>query len=275
MTSATELQRSIAGFLRQRRDLTKNEAARRFAELHLGGNERLSPVQQLEIYREQFWLRHTASLLEDFPGVSGVLGQSAWNELVCDYLESDVLASYSLRDLGDGFAAFIATRPAFEAQAIVGDMARLEWAHVEVFDADDSARLDPTKLAAVPEDAWERARLLPDPALRLLALDHPVVALRHRLLIARERGSDEAVPLPEREPTLLAVHRRERVIAHDPLDHAQFCLLSSVMAGSPLGQACESAAAECGISPEDLGADLETWFGSWAARGYLIDIAID
>src|SRR3990170_1208850 len=104
MTSAAELQRSITGFLRQRRDLTKNEAARRFAELHLGGNERLSPVQQLEIYREQFWLRHTAS---------------------------------------------------------------------------------------------------------------------------------------------------------------------------PLGQACESAAAECGISPEDLGADLETWFGSWAARGYVIDIAID
>jgi hypothetical protein len=275
MTGAAELQRQIAGFLRYRRDLSKNDAARRFAEAHLGGNERLSPVQQLEIYREQFWLRHTASLLEDFPGVSGVLGQSAWDELVWDYLESDVLASYSLRDLGASFAAFIAARPAFEAQAIVVDMARLEWTHVEVFDADDAPRLDPAKLAAVPEDAWERARLLPDPALCLLSLDYPVAALRQSLITADKRDGNEAIPLPEREPTLLAVHRRERMIFHDPLDRGQFCLLAALAAGSPLALACETAAAECGISPEDLSADLETWFSSWAARGYLVDITID
>ena len=33
--------------------------------------------------------------------------------------------------------------------------------------------------------------------------------------------SGEAIPLPEREPTLLAVHRRERMIFHDPLDRGQ------------------------------------------------------
>lgn len=275
MTSADELQRSIAGFLRHRRDLEKNEAARRFAEEHLGGNERLSPVQQLEIYREQFWLRHTASLLEDFPGVSGVLGQEAWDELVWDYLESDVLASYSLRDLGAGFARFIQVRPAFEAQALVLDMARLEWAHVEVFDANDVPRLDPAKLASVPEDAWERARLLPDPALRLLALEYPVLALRRRLIAAQESGSDEDIALPEPAPSALAVHRRERVILHEPLEPLEFSLLSALFADAPLGRAVAATAAEHAISPDDLAGNLETWFGSWAARGYVVDIALD
>lgn len=275
MTSADELQRSMAGFLRHRRDLGKNEAARRFADEHLGGNERLTPVQQLEIYREQFWLRHTASLLEDFPGVSGVLGQEAWDELVWDYLESDVLASYSLRDLGACFARFIEVRPAFEAQAVVLDMARLEWAHVEVFDADDAPRLDPAKLGSVPEDAWEHARLVPDPALRLVAIEYPVLALRRQLIAAQEGGSDAAIALPARDPSTLAIHRRERVIMHDALGRLEFSLLSALSRGTALGAAVADTAAEHAISPDDLAGNLEAWFGNWAARGYVVDIALD
>ena len=275
MSGADEIQRSIAGFLRHRRDLAKDEAARRFAEAHIGGNERLSPVEQLEIYREQFWLRHTASLLEDFPGVSAVLGQKAWDEAVWAYLESDVLGSYSLRDLGAGFAAFLERRPTFESQTLVVDMARLEWAHVEVFDAEDVERLDPAKLAAVPEDAWERARLVTDPALRLLSLRYPVVALRRRLLHAAEHGHDDPVPLPEPEASCLAVFRRERGIVHEPVAASEFALLSALHAGAPLGEACAAAAAERRVSVEDLAENLEAWFGSWAARGYIVDIALD
>src|SRR5688572_6846237 len=104
MTGAAELQRSIAGFLRHRRDLTQNEAARRFAHAHSGWNERLSPVQQLVIYRERLWRRHTASLLEHIPGVSGVLGPSSLDQLDCRCLESEVLGRYSLRDLSASYA---------------------------------------------------------------------------------------------------------------------------------------------------------------------------
>lgn len=274
MTDTADLQRSIAAFLRQRRDLAKNEEACRFAEEHLGGNARLSPVQQLEIYREQFWLRHTASLLEDFPGVSGVLGQTAWDQIVWDYLESDVLGSYSLRDLGAGFVHFIEAWPAFEAKPVVLDMARLEWTHVEVFDADDVPRLDTGKLAAVPEDAWERARFVLDPGLRLLTLEYPVLALRRRLLANQESGSDERLALPGRDPAALAVHRRERAILHDALAPAEFSLLSALAAGSPLGAACARVAEDPGVSGDELAGKLEVWFGTWAARGYVVDLVI-
>jgi hypothetical protein len=61
---------------------------------------RTTPVERLEIYREQFWLRHRSSLVEDFPGVSGILGRRAWAALIEGYLEAHPPHSYTLRDLG-------------------------------------------------------------------------------------------------------------------------------------------------------------------------------
>jgi hypothetical protein len=274
VTDAAAIQQSIVDFLRRRRDLTRDEEARRFAEEHLGSNERLSAVQQLEIYREQFWLRHTASLVEDFPGVSGILGQQAWDELIWDYLQSAPLTSHDLGELGAALPAFIAARPSLEHRELLVDMATLEANHVAIFSAPDSGRLDPQKLAAVPEDAWERARLVPDAALRLQAVTYPVVDLRRRLLAARDDETSPPVALPDPSPTMYAVHRRELMIFHDVLEPPEFALLEQIVAGAPLGPACERASATTGIPLETLGENLAPWFSQWSARGYVTDILL-
>jgi len=275
VTDAAAIQARITSFLRRRKDLAHDEEARRFADEHLGGNDRLSAVEQLEIYREQFYLRHTASLVEDFPGVGGILGQSDWDRLVWDYLASIEPRSFDLGDLGAGLAAFAETRDWLEGRRdLVVDMARLEYAHTEVFDAPDAAPLDPAKLGAVPEDAWEHARLVTDPGLRLLAFRHPVLALRRTILERNERHDTSALALPSPSPVFFAVHRRNLAIFHDELAPHAFALLSALGRSEPLGHACESAARDAGVSVESLGAELEGWFSTWAARGYVVDIII-
>jgi len=274
VTDAAALQAHMAVFLRRRRDLAHDEEARRFANEHLGGNDRLSPVEQLEIYREQFYLRHTASLVEDFPGVGGILGQSDWNRLVWDYLASIAPTSFDLGDLGAGLADFIATRDWPRARDLLVDMARLEYSHLEVFDAPDAARLDPAELAAVPEDAWEHARLLPDPGLRLLHFRYPVLALRRELIAASERADAPSVPLPSAKDTYWAVHRRERAIQHDALEPNAYALLTALVRGEPLGRACESAAGAVGVTVDALGASLTEWFAAWSARGYWTRVVV-
>src|SRR5687768_4194712 len=107
MSNASELQRKIADFLRRRRDLGRDEEARAFALAHLGDNDRLSGVEMLEIYREQFWLRHTASLVEDFPGVGGIIGGQDWNRLAVEYLLAHQPETFTLRELGAKLPAFI------------------------------------------------------------------------------------------------------------------------------------------------------------------------
>jgi hypothetical protein len=264
----------MASFLRRRRDLARDAEAIAFAEEYIGENGRLSPVAQLEIYREQFYLRHTASLVDDFPGLGGILGQRDWDELVWGYLESIAPTSYDLADLGAGLAAYIGARESLENRELLLDMARLEYSHLEVFDAPDGAPLDPQKLAAVPDDAWERVRLVPDPGLCLLEFRYPVTELRRRILAASADDHAPAVALPAPEPGHFAVHRRARAIHHDRLDPRAFALLAAITRGEPLGAACESAARALTVSTEELGAELESWFKDWSTRGYLVDVLL-
>jgi hypothetical protein len=272
--SAAALQAEMAALLRRRRDLGRDAEALRFAAEHLGGNERLTGVEQLEIYREQFYLRHTASLVEDFPGVGGILGQEDWDRLVWDYLERVPPTSFDLGDLGAGLADFIEACVWLDHRDLVADMARLEYSHMEVFDAPDAARLDPAKLGAVPEDAWEHARLVPDPGLRVLKLGYPVTALRRQIVVQQADADAPAIALPAPEKNFFAVHRRERAIFHDRLEPRAHALLSAIVGGEPLGLACASAARALDITVEALAADLEHWFADWSARGYLVDVIV-
>jgi hypothetical protein len=275
VSDAAALQAQMAAFLRRRRDLAHDDEARRFAEAHLTGNARLSPVERLEVYREQFYLRHTSSLLEDFPGVSGILGQDDWDKLVWDYLATEPPVSYDLAELGAGLADFAATRNWLTPRDLVVDMARLEYAHLAVFAAPDSPPLDPAKLGAVPEDAWERARLVPDTGLRLLEFRYPVVALRRTLVSQREDSDERPVALPEPKLEYRAIHRRNLAVFHDELAPDAFRLLARLAQGEPLGAACENAAKDSGLTVETLGAKLETWFSSWAACGYVVDVVVN
>src|SRR5688572_6338367 len=268
MTPEAEIQSRIVAFLGRRRDLTKDDEARAFALEHIAGNARVSPVEQLEIYREQYWLRHTGSLVEDFPGVSGVLGQSDWERLVEEYLVAHPPTTFSLRELGQNLPDFAERRAWLPHRELIVDMARLEWAYVEVFDAPDLPPIDPERLSRVPEDAWESVRLVVHPALRLLQVGYPVVELRKRLIVA----TDEPIPLPDPQTRELAICRRNLVIEHELLDPGAFALLSKLSRSMPLGDACESTANDLRLTPEAVARDLETWFATFTARGYIVDL---
>jgi len=50
---------------------------------------------------------------------------------------------------------------------------------------------------------------------------------------------------------------------------AEFHLLQAIEAGSTIGEAVESVLAGSALSPEELAAKLERWFGIWAELGWL------
>ena len=107
MSAVAALQAELAELLQRRRAIDTDAAASEQAAQIAAGNDRLSPAEQIEIYREQFWLRHTSCLLDDFEGLSGILEQSAWERLVEEYLAAHPPTSFSLRDLGDRMPTFV------------------------------------------------------------------------------------------------------------------------------------------------------------------------
>jgi len=262
------LQKWMGAALRRRRALPGAPDVEREAALRIRGNERLSPAAQLEIYREQFWLRHTASLLEDFPGLSGILGQKDWERLVEGYLEDTIPTSWTLRDLGSKLPSYVERAAWLPHHALSIDMARFEWAHVEVFDAADATPLDAQRLARILPEAWETATIVLAPALALLEVRYPVARLRSDL-----RAGAPALPPPDPSPGFLVIHRDEGLnLCCRELERSAFELLLALRAGEPLVVACESARARVPVDATAFESKLAGWFRTFGTLGWVVDV---
>lgn len=263
------LQERLALALRERHALSNDATFRAFADEHIAGSARLSPVEQLEIYREQFWLRHTSSLVEDFPGLGGILGQGDWEKLVEQYLVEVAPVSYTLRDLGARLPELIETATWLPHRALCLDMARLELAYIEVFDAQDFPPLSPERLAAIPEESFGEARLLVAPWVRLLRVRYPVADLRRRL----RAESDEPVAIPDERPQQLVVYRQDLRLWDLPLSEVAFGFLSELAAGRTLNEAAERVALSAEAEAE-LSGNIGAWLAQWSSKGLIRDVVL-
>jgi hypothetical protein len=273
MTALAELQHWVVRHLQSAQGLPRSEDVSREAADRLTGNDRLKPVEQLEIYRQQFWLRHTSSLVEDFPGVGGILGQAAWERLVEGYLKLRSPESWTLRELGRNFPAHVSASIALPHHALCSDMARLEWQFIELFDAADSRPLDLGKLATLPPAALETGQIVLNPALALLRVAYPVADLRQRLLAGRTPGALDSAPIPEPETQLLVLYRAEdRRLYHRPVGPEAFALLEGLGRRLSLVAACEYALETAPEHAERLQRNVGAWFQDWARRGWIVDV---
>jgi hypothetical protein len=273
LSELDELQRWVVERLQSRTSLPRSEAVSAAALGRLTGNSRLSPVEQLEIYREQFWLRHTASLVEDFPGVSGILGQAEWEKLVESYLQAEAPRAWTLRELGRAFPRHVERQPGLPQHLLCCDMARLEWCFIELFDAADRPPLDFGKVASLAPSTLETGQIVLSPALALLELGYPVADLRLSLMAARSSGRGEAVAIPEPEQQWLVLYRgHDRRLYHRPVGPEAFALLEALGRGLPLVAACEHALERAPAHAERLQRNVGTWFQQWAKRGWIVDV---
>jgi hypothetical protein len=230
----------------------------------------MAPHERLEVYREQFWLRHLASIDEDFPTLTWVLGgRDAFRELATGYLRACPPRTWDLQRLGADLPSYVASDVRWSDDFLARDAARLDWAFMGAFDAPDSPAFDPRVLASTPEDAWPAARIDLHASLRLLSLGHPV----HELRDAVREGT--AVERPGAAPTHLVIHRDAacflRAVAVESL---AFELLETLRGGVPLGEACEAVARSSQRDPMEIGERLGGWFQQWTAGGFIREVRI-
>ena len=264
MSSLSALQLWMADALQRRRAVERDPELTAQARERVAGNERMRPESRLEVYREQFWLRHTGCLLEDFEALSALTGQKGWERLVEEYLAKHPPQSFTLRDLGEALPGFVTTCSWLPHHDLCTDMAHLEWAYVEVFDAADTAPLDTKTLSTIPEPAWQSARIELSPALRLLSLRYPVALLRRKIRLHEEWRTPET-----QQPQHLAVYRGlDRNLHHDVISPLAFALLEQLRDGAPLVPAAEAVALAHPDSAATLESELAGWFQSFTTRGW-------
>lgn len=272
MRSLDALQRFVVGAVSAPSAIGDDaELTARADALVLPGPRGTRPADRLEIYREQFWLRHVHNLGEDYPTLSWALGSAeAFEDLARHYLRAHPPRTWDLQRLGADLPAFVASHPRWGGDALACDAARIDWAFMEAFNAPDAAPLDLRVLASTPEDAWPRARVALHPSLRLLRLSHPV----HEVREAVRRG--DAAERPDPQPTTVVVWRDAACwLRATAIDRLAFELLAELAGGSALGDACEAAAdVEADHDTGALEQQLAGWFQQWTASGWIAAVRV-
>lgn len=271
----SELQAWMAQLIRHDQALPESQALRELAGLHFTGSGALSPVEQVDIYRQQFWLRHEAILDEDFPGLSAWLGEQQWKSLRESYLRQPESQTMSLGELGHRLAEHIGGLPPFESQGLCVDMARLEWAYQEAFGAADDSPLTEDALAHFSSSDWEGARFRLSSALRLLRLDHPVHDLRRSLRDAPESDdpeSERGTAAGALGPLHLVVYRRERELWDKVVPESAFLLLQELARGRSLVDACGAVLRRHPAAEQLFEEELSAWFALWTRLGWIVGV---
>jgi len=222
------------------------------------GGPKLSPLEQISVYRRQFDLRIYDALIEEIPGLNTLLGDEA-EAVLRPYIAACPPSTWTLNRIADALPAWLEQRSAPREQI---EMAQLDLAIQAGFDAAWGKSIDPTELAQMPP-------LRLQPHVRLLRLTHNVHWIR-----SRATTTEAEVPDLEVGDYPVVVFRRGIKMRHWELPLGSWAILEGVNRGLGVEGAIERAFDKGWLDPENLAANIEQWFADYAERN-LLEIAND
>ncbi len=249
-------------------------------------NDRLTSFERLEIYNRMYWFRVLDSLYEDCPGLRAVLGDRKFVRLAEAYLVRHPSRSFTLRNLPSRLAGFIRAHPRFTRPhtALCHNLARFEWARVEVFDTAALPVFSVDDLLGLSPARQGRLRLALQPYLQLLRLDYPVdefiLAVKKgeagllrgdasNAPTERRRRPEIKTKLPARARTHVAVHRLDSRIYFKRLEPAAYRILTALRAGATLEQALGTGLPRTKKVQAAHAERVQGWFRNWMELGWL------
>ncbi|HYY52421.1 MAG TPA: DNA-binding domain-containing protein [Myxococcales bacterium] len=186
------------------------------------GSPALPAEERIAIYARMFLHRQIDALREMFPKVVAALGDEAFFEVAARYVHAHPSQHPDLGQLGRRFAGFL-------DRSDLRDLARLEWARSEVFEARPAEPLSAEQFALLAQDpdAFMNRRVQLIPALRLLELEHDIGSLW-----------DETAKTGEPRPTRCVVWRSGFDVFHVAIDEEEARAVQLAMLGAAVGDIC-------------------------------------
>jgi len=230
----------------------------------------ISAAEAMGVYHYAYRARLIECLVDDYPALNHALGPEAFADLAARYIVQHPSRSPNLNAFGRHMERFCREQDAPLAP-FWGDLARLEWALVEILHAEDAPPLATDQLARVPSEVWASARLLPSDTLRVCRFEYPVNAFFQ----AFKDGEDPAVPEPG--ALALAVYRHGFTLWRMILTPAMADLLEHLVLGATLGRALGAMEARA-QDPESLAEatrSVMAWFSAWVQAGFFRSVQLD
>ena len=240
------------------------EAARDLGTVVLP-SKNLTSGERLEIYAHMYYARLIEVMEAEYPTVRQILGDRAFAIACRRFVAKNPSRSRTLNSLSQKFPDFLArTLPRSSRNGLAVDVARIERAMEDVFDAARAEPMTAAQFASIGADQWERVRLAVNPALRLLKLRYPA----NEYMTALRGGKRPRIPRPR--ATCVIVFRRDYQVFRRDQEPEQFKLLAALAEGRPLAAAVRASIGRRSGSADRLAAQLGAWFRDWAAAQIFI-----
>ncbi|MGE5346529.1 MAG: putative DNA-binding domain-containing protein [Acidithiobacillales bacterium] len=232
------------------------------------GRGTLDAAERLEIYAGMYPLRMVEALRSDYPALAGLLGAKGFERLVTDYVAAHPSESFTLARLGDRLPEFMAGWGTPHRRGLLADVARLELAATQVFDAETTALIDLSAMETVSALEWRRMKVVPAAAFRLVSVRPGAVDVLDAFLDGRRRPSSSG-----RGRVQVAYYRRDFVVLRRTLGPFDGSLLASICTGQTLGAALERAGRTFprGFPSPEI---LSGWFSEWSRLGFFAGIEL-
>ena len=240
-------------------------------------SEHLSAEYRVNMYANMYVWRLMECIQSDFPAVHHALGDDTFSSLAQGYVNKHPSRHYSLNRFGAKFSEYVRNEvPKVPHREFIADLAALEWAIEEVFDAAPVKVLPKEAFFKVPADKWATTRLKLAPAFRMLKSAYPVNKFSTNFRDLSGSNSKKRLKIPKRlsakKPECTALFRKHYSVYRIELSWAQYCVLDALRQDLPLGDALEHAASQPGVKAEELVSNLKNWFEDWTARNFFAEI---
>lgn len=222
-----------------------------------------TPLDGLEVYHHAYKARLVECLVDDYPALQHALGEEAFEDLARRYIVAHPSRSPNLNAYGRHMEAFCRGQDLAHA-GFLADLARLEWALVEILHAEDAPPLSAAELEKTPPEQWAGAKLLPSHTFRLCRFDYPVNAYFQAF------KEERAPSIPSAAPLALAVYRDGLTLWRMELTPAMADLLGDLARGETLGEALGRMEARIKDADElaEAAQSVMAWFSSWVRGGF-------
>jgi hypothetical protein len=210
----------------------------------------LAKAGRAGIYFNAYRIRLLDTLKDSFDKTWSWLGDERFESAALRYIADHPPSRFSLRPFGHAFADWL--QAAWPDDPEVAELARLDWAMRQAFDAADAEPLTGNTLAAFTDEDWAQVVFRLHPSAQLLHMTRNTMDMWH----AMDRSEPPPATAPLARPLSVLVWRKGFQPHFRSIDDGEAAMLIAMASGTPFATACEAVD----------GDDARTLIGGWLAR---------
>jgi hypothetical protein len=230
-----------------------------------------SPTEKREVlfsvYKHAYGSRLVEAMRNDHKLLHIYLGDEMFDEIGYAYVEANPSRSANLRWFSQALPDFLKTTEPYSKYRVLSDLAALEKALNDAFDAEDAPVASLEDVAAFPPEVWNDLKFEPHPSA--IRIDLTTNAAAVWLALKDEVDPPDAVTLEE--PSRLLIWRQDVTPKFRELTAEEAMMWAEAVSGIPFGVLCTMLATY--DDPDSAAARGAGYLHGWVTAGLLTDVS--